>query len=159
MINIYNKEDMGLTKDIEVLEDVQGLYGAELDSALDNPVNRMMFLFPNKDNPEESVKDIKLRIMSVNISIPLRMELDDVITMWSAKTGKSGLDLDIMCNMIIDADFRLMTEMEVENDWMKIHKHDSHSLKDAAKLKYNLFYEEEVDHIFSEDEDDFYLSN
>jgi hypothetical protein len=156
MSNIYNKEDMGLCSDIESQEEVSGLYGELLDNALDNPVNRMAFLFPNKKFPDKSVKDIKLRIVSVNIDIPLEMGLDAIVTMWSAKTGKSSLDLDIMCNMIIDADFRLMTEMEVEKDWVIINKKRSADIYwEKNQVKHNLLYEEDEDDFFIPEEDYF----
>jgi hypothetical protein len=148
----FNKEDLGLASDIEALsDDLSCMYGQELDNALDIPVNRMKFLFPNLDHPEASVIDIKLRIMSTSIDISKSIDPEALISIWSARTGKSSLDLDIMCNMIIDADFRLVTEMEVESDWLMISKKKSTELSDKMTHVSNLFC--------VIDDDDFFISD
>jgi hypothetical protein len=146
----FNKEDLGLAIDIESHnEDILFVYGQELDNALDVPVNRMRFLFPNIEYPEASVIDIKLRIMSTSVDVTKSIDIDSLIAIWSARTGKSTLDLDIMCNMMIDADFRLVTEMEVESDWLNIVKRQSTELSEKMQIRQELYYEI--------DEDDFFM--
>jgi hypothetical protein len=149
----FNKEDLGLSVDIESHnEDILFVYGQELDNALDNPVNRMRFLFPNVEYPEASVIDIKLRIMSTSVDITRAIDTDSLIAIWSARTGKSTLELDIMCNMMIDADFRLVTEMEVESDWLNIVKKQSTELTEKMQIREELYYEIDEDDFFMPEE-------
>jgi hypothetical protein len=157
MSNVLLKEDVGLCHDIETKgDDILLIYGNKLDEALDSPINRMSFLFPNKKYPEKSVKDIQLRVMSVNLDIPDKMHIDDIIKLWEAKTGKNKLLLDISVNAIIDADFRLMTEMEVESDWQKIVRTKSEKLTSELQYKNGVhdLYEETKFELYPDPQDE-----
>lgn len=149
---IYNKEDMALSADIEAIDDLLSLEGLELDEALDKPINRLRFLFPNKRFPEKSLKDIIYRVVCCSIDVPEQMVLAEVVALWCTKTGRSKLELDILVNHIIDAEFRALVEIEAEVKYLSIVKKNVHALTEDAQLRSRLFtqtdYDDDGNYIF-----------
>lgn len=155
---IYNKEDKALAIDIEAMEPILSLSGTELEETLDNPLDRLKFLFPNKRHPEKSLKDIILRIVCMSIDIPKNSTLAEIVAIWCTKTKKSKLELDIIVNSVIDAEFRVLVELEAELDYLDIVKNkqlelerfdivnkNSNFLTENYQIRNNLYVQPDYD--------------
>lgn len=140
---MYNKEDMGLSSDVESkdLDNILELTGIELDEAMDDPLTRFKMLFPYVKNPLRSLVEIKLRIISCYIDIPKQYSFDQVQAEYLKKTQKSKLEFDIIVNTILDTEYRLIVELEAESQWMDIVKKRSHFLEEETQLRNNLYVE------------------
>ena len=103
MKNQFNKEDLGLSVDVETFESSANMF--------DTPMEVLQICFPNEDNHKELLHNFYIRYAAPFLDYPEQYTIEEIIDRVSKKARKSTHEIDLEVKWMIEMDFTMEVQV------------------------------------------------